>query len=51
MESIPVSGVEIRKATTAPGLAPFLRSSLAAGTTLHEHKGSGAPRSVARNTG
>jgi hypothetical protein len=51
IESIPVSGVEIRKATTAPGFAPLRLNSRAAGTTLQEQRGSGAPRTVARNTG
>jgi hypothetical protein len=50
IESIPVSGVEIRNASVAPLDAPFLRSDIAVGRTPHEQSGSGTPKSAARNT-
>src|SRR5437868_5970613 len=50
MESAPVSGVATRNATVAPGVAPCRRSPSAVGSTPHEHKGSGAPRTDAQST-
>ncbi len=47
---MPVSGVEMRKETVAPRLAPLLLSAQAAGSTLQLHKGSGAPSSAALTT-
>ena len=43
IESIPDSGVEIRKAAVAPLLAPCRRKLAAAGTTPQLHKGMGTP--------
>ena len=45
-----VSGVEIRKESVAPRLAPRLRSVTAVGSTLQEHSGKGTPMSVASTT-
>ena len=44
MESIPVSGVEIRKDRHAPLLAPCFLNPATAGTTPHDHMGIGIPR-------
>ena len=41
----------MRNDSVAPLLAPFLRSVTAAGSTLHEHRGSGKPISEARLNG
>lgn len=41
MESIPVCGVDMRKAVVAPFDAPSRRSDIAVGITPHEHSGSG----------
>ena len=40
---MPVVGVDIKKAKTEPEFAPFFLIVIAAGTTPHEHKGSGMP--------
>jgi hypothetical protein len=50
MESTPVSGVEMRKETVAPLLAPCRRSPSAVGSTPQEHSGSGAPMAEAQST-
>ena len=50
MESIPVSGVEMRNEVVAPLLAPPRRSAMAVGITEHEHKGMGTPNNEARPT-
>ncbi len=50
MESIPDSGVEMRKAVVAPLLAPCFRSDTAAGKTPQDHNGMGMPRRAALNT-
>jgi hypothetical protein len=50
IESMPDSGVEIKKAVVAPLLAPCLRSDTAAGKTPHDHKGIGIPKNAALNT-
>jgi hypothetical protein len=46
-ESTPVSGVETRKALTAPLLAPAFRRDAATGSTEQEQSGSGAPTTEA----
>jgi len=51
METMSVSGTETRNDAVVPLLAPWRRSAMAAGTTLHEHSGMGAPSNAARNTG
>ena len=51
IETTSVSGTETRNDAVAPLLAPRRRSAIAAGSTLHEHSGSGAPISAAHNTG
>jgi hypothetical protein len=43
IESIPVSGVDIRKAEVAALEAPFLESVTAVGMTEHEQSGKGTP--------
>ena len=50
MESIPVVGVEIRKESTDPVLAPSFFKDKAAGRTPQEHNGSGIPKSEALTT-
>jgi hypothetical protein len=50
MESTPVVGVEIRKESTAPLLAPSLRRDIAAGITEQEQRGSGIPNREAFTT-
>ena len=47
MESTPDSGVEIKKAVTAPLLAPCFFKVAAAGNTPQEHSGMGIPRIAA----
>ena len=49
--SIPVCGVDSRKDTVAPLLAPCLCSDIETGITPHEHKGSGTPKSEALISG
>ena len=51
MLSMPVWGVEMRKAAVAPRLAPELRMAAATGTTPQEHSGSGTPSRTAFSTG
>ncbi len=43
-ESIPISGVLIKKEAVDPRLAPAFRSEAATGITLQEHNGSGKPK-------
>ncbi len=50
MESTPVSGVAIKKAVTAPLLAPCFFREAAAGRTPQEQRGNGAPIRAALNT-
>jgi hypothetical protein len=50
MESIPVSGVEIRKERVAPLLAPCFFNETAAGNTAQEHRGKGIPKIEAFRT-
>jgi len=50
MESAPVAGVEIKKETEAPRLAPSLRRAIAVGITPQEQIGRGTPKSVAQRT-
>ena len=50
MLSTPVCGVEARKLTVAPLLAPSRRSEKASGNTPHEQSGSGTPSSAALTT-
>lgn len=50
MESMPDSGVEIRKAETAPRFAPCLLRDAAAGSTPHDQSGSGTPKKAALMT-
>lgn len=47
MESTPVCGVDIKKETVAPLLAPFLLNEIPVGITPQEHKGSGMPKTAA----
>ena len=49
-ESAPVSGVEIRNETSGARPAPCFFKDAAAGSTPHEHRGIGAPKSAARPT-
>ena len=50
MESTPICGVEIIKATVAPREAPSFLNEMAVGMTPHEHKGKGTPIKPANNT-
>ena len=50
IESTPICGVEIMKATVAPREAPSFLSDIAVGMTPHEHKGNGIPINPASNT-
>ena len=50
MESTPVCGVAIRNDTVAPLLAPSRRRDIAVGSTPHDHRGRGMPKSAARMT-
>ena len=50
MESTPVAGVEMRKLTLAPLLAPSLRSAIDVGITPQLQIGSGTPKSAAHST-
>ena len=50
MESIPDSGVEIRKAVVAPLFAPCFLSDAAAGSTPHDQSGRGTPSKAALKT-
>ena len=50
MESIPVAGVEIKKETEAPLLAPSRRKAIAVGITAQEQIGNGIPNNVAQRT-
>jgi hypothetical protein len=47
MESIPVSGVEVKKERHAPLFAPCLLKPATAGTTPQEHRGMGIPNNEA----
>ena len=50
IESIPDSGVEIRKAVIAPLFAPFFFKSVAAGNTPQDQRGRGTPKKAAFKT-
>ena len=50
IESIPDSGVDIRKAVVAPLFAPCFLSDAAAGNTPHDQSGSGTPKAAALKT-
>ncbi len=50
MLSAPVCGAEMRKAVVAPLPAPWRRSDVATGITLHEQSGSGTPKAEALST-
>src|SRR5213078_5308381 len=50
IESTPVSGVEMRKDTVAPRVAPCRASPSAVGSTPHEQRGSGVPMAEAHRT-
>jgi hypothetical protein len=50
IESTPVEGVEIKKETVAPRLAPSFRRAIAVGITPQEQIGRGIPKSVAQRT-
>ena len=50
MESTPVAGVEIKKLTLAPLLAPSLRIAIEVGITPQLQIGSGTPNSAAHST-
>src|SRR5258708_29950217 len=50
MEPATGAGMAIKNATVAPGFAPCRRKAKGAGTTPHEHKGSGAPMVDAPST-
>src|SRR5204863_3151731 len=50
IESTPISGVEMRKDTVAPRVAPCRESPMAVGGTPQEQKGSGVPIAEAQRT-
>ena len=50
MESTPVAGVEIKKLTLAPLLAPSLRSAIEVGITPQLQIGSGMPNKADQST-
>ena len=50
MESTPVAGVEIKKLTLAPLLAPSLRSAIDVGITPQLQIGSGTPNNADQST-
>lgn len=50
IESIPDSGVEMRKAVIAPLFAPFFFKNVAAGNTPQDQRGSGTPKKAAFKT-
>ena len=50
IESTPLSGVEMRKARQAPLFAPCFLKPATAGTTPHDQRGMGIPRSDAYST-
>ena len=50
MESTPVAGVEIKKLTLAPLLAPSLRIAIDVGITPQLQIGSGTPKIAAQST-
>ena len=50
IESTPVSGVEMRKETVAPRVAPCRASPSAVGSTPHEQRGRGVPIADAQST-
>ena len=51
IESTPVCGVAMRNDVDAAFEAPWRLSDTAAGSTPHEHSGSGMPKSAALTTG
>ena len=50
MLSTPVCGVEVRKDTVAPLLAPSFRNDMAVGITPQEQSGKGMPKAAAFST-
>jgi hypothetical protein len=50
IESTPICGVEIIKATVAPREAPSFLNDIAVGMTPQEHKGNGIPINPANKT-